>query len=108
MNKIDLVNNVFSFEDEESFNLVCKENIPVCICHQGNPENKKDIFDQIEHFFSEIEVKFEKGNFNLKNLIFDPGFGYGKTPFQNLKILSNLEKIKKDRVCWLACRKRNF
>ena len=63
LNKIDLVNNVFSFEDEQSFNLVCNENIPVCVCHQGNPENNENIFDQIELFFSEIEVKFKKFNF---------------------------------------------
>ena len=71
-------------------------------------KNKKDIFDQIEHFFSEIEVKFKKGNFNLKNLIFDPGFGYGKTPFQNLKILSNLEKIKKERVLLAGLSQKKF
>ena len=47
-------------------------------------------------------------NFNLKNLIFDPGFGYGKTPFQNLKILSNLEKIKKDRVLLAGLSQKKF
>ena len=30
--KIDLVNNVFSFKDKDSFNLVCNANIPICIC----------------------------------------------------------------------------
>ena len=43
-----------------------------------------------------------------KNLIFDPGFGYGKTPFQNLKILSNLEKIKKDRVLLAGLSQKKF
>ena len=31
LKKIDLINNVFSFEDEESFNLVCNKNIPLCV-----------------------------------------------------------------------------
>ena len=75
--KIDLVNNVFSFKDKDSFNLVCNENIPICICHQGNTENQLNIFIQIEGFFSEIEERFNKENFDLNNIIFDPGFGYG-------------------------------
>ena len=108
LKKIDLINNVFSFEDEESFNLVCNKNIPLCVCHQGNPENKENIFAQIELFFSETEDKFMKGNFDIKNLIFDPGFGYGKTPFQNLKILSNLEKIKKDRILLAGLSQKKF
>ena len=52
--------------------------------------------------------KDKKINFNIKNLIFDPGFGYGKTPFQNLKILSNLEKIKKDRVLLAGLSQKKF
>ncbi len=108
LKKIDLINNVFSFEDEKSFNLVCNENIPVCVCHQGNPQNEESIFTQIDLFFSETEVKFKKGNFNIKKLIFDPGFGYGKTPFQNLRILSNLEKIKKDRILLAGLSQKKF
>ena len=50
---IDLVNNVFSFEDKESFDLICSQNIPICICHQGNRDNKANIFEQIKIFFKE-------------------------------------------------------
>ena len=39
LNKIDLVNNVFSFEDEESFNLVCKENIPCLLYTSPSPRD---------------------------------------------------------------------
>ena len=106
--KIDLVNNVFSFKDKDSFNLVCNENIPICICHQGNTENQLNIFIQIEDFFSEIEERFNKENFDLNNIIFDPGFGYGKTPIQNLKILSNLGKIKKDRILLAGLSQKKF
>ena len=106
--KIDLINNVFSFEDTKSFDLVCSENIPICVCHQGDPENDENIFSQIEHFFSKIETKFKKKNFNVENIIFDPGFGYGKTPFQNLKILANLEKLKKNRILLAGLSQKKF
>ena len=106
--KIDLINNVFSFSDQESFKLVCRNDIPICVCHQGNPDNKEDIFSQINLFFSDVEEKFEKEKFNTDNIIFDPGFGYGKTPFQNLKILSNLEKLKKDRILLAGLSQKKF
>ena len=99
---------IFSFGDQESFKLVSRNNIPICVCHQGNPDNKDDIFSQINLFFSEVEEKFEKEKFDIDNIIFDPGFGYGKTPFQNLKILSNLEKLKKDRILLAGLSQKKF
>ena len=69
---------------------------------------KRIFFSQINLFFSDVEEKFEKEKFNTDNIIFDPGFGYGKTPFQNLKILSNLEKLKKDRILLAGLSQKKF
>ncbi len=105
---IDLVNNVFSFEDKESFDLICSQNIPICICHQGNRDNKANIFEQIKIFFKEKKAEFEAGGLCTDKIIYDPGFGYGKSNFQNLDLLSNLNKISGNRILLAGLSQKKF
>jgi dihydropteroate synthase len=99
---------VFSFEDKESFDLICSQNIPICICHQGNRDNKGNIFEQIKIFFEEKKAEFEAGGYCTEKIIYDPGFGYGKSNFQNLDLLSNLNKISENRILLAGLSQKKF
>ena len=44
----------------------------------------------------------ELDSINIKNIIIDPGFGFGKTIDHNFEILSNLEKFKEFKKPLLA------
>jgi len=66
---------------------------------KGDPDNMQkkptynNVVDSIYTFFNTKINELE--SINIKNIIIDPGFGFGKTIDHNFKILSNLEKFKK-------------
>ena len=59
-----------------------------------------NVVDSIYTFFnSKIN---ELDNINIKNIIIDPGFGFGKTIDHNFEILRNLERFKEFKKPLLA------
>ena len=59
-----------------------------------------NVVNSISNFFiSKID---ELERINIKNIIIDPGFGFGKTIDHNFEILSNLEKFKELKKPLLA------
>jgi dihydropteroate synthase len=59
---------------------------------QKNPSYKDVVEDLFSFFEKKIEVLNGKG---VKNIILDPGIGFGKTLEHNLKLLAHLDKFKK-------------
>lgn len=48
------------------------------------------------NIWAEQEIaKLEKCGFDRKGIIFDPGIGFGKSVYQNLHILQNIQEFKK-------------
>ena len=65
---------------------------------KGDPDNmqKKPTYNNLVDSISNyLDSKIEElESINIKNIIIDPGFGFGKTIDHNFEILSNLEKFK--------------
>ena len=91
---VDLINDVSGFDhDKKSKEFLKKNKTPKVLHHmQGNPNNMqknpkyKNVLLDIYDFF---EKKIDK-DFNDKNIILDPGIGFGKTLKHNLNLLSKI------------------
>ena len=93
-----LVNDVSGLTfDPKMSDLCIKQNIPVCIMHsQGLPETMQDkptyqdVCLDIYDFLSEQIEKLLKLGMQRKNIIVDPGIGFGKTLKHNVDLLRRI------------------
>ncbi len=99
--EIDMINDISAGElDNSMFQTVSKLNIPYCMMHmQGIPENMQNspsytniISELVEYFLKRIELLKTYGY--SKEIIIDPGFGFGKTIAHNYQLLANLRMLK--------------
>lgn len=96
---VQLINDIYALRKPHALHLVAEMQVPVCLMHmQGNPETMQDnprydndVIDEINLFFSErIKVCIDAG-IHRENIILDPGFGFGKTPADNLNLVRRLD-----------------
>lgn len=85
--------------DKEMIVTVAKLNVPYILMHmQGNPATMQqapaytDVVKEVLDFF--IFKIAELRNKGIKDIIIDPGFGFGKTINHNFQLLKNLEVFK--------------
>ncbi len=85
--------------DEKMFEIIADKNIPYILMHiKGRPENMQknpsyeDILKEINLYFAEkIHKLYSLG---VKDIIIDPGFGFGKTIKDNFFLLNNLSAFE--------------
>lgn len=85
--------------DTELFKILPKLQVPYVLMHmqgipqtmQNNPVYKDLIPDIIDFFIEKVEVLKSLG---MKDIILDPGIGFGKTVAHNYSILKNLHNFK--------------
>lgn len=96
---IDIINDISGGEiDEEIIAVVANHKAPYVLTHSsGNKQNdsfnhlKGDTMQNLIRFFSEkIDYLKSKG---VKDIIIDPGFGFGKTIEQNFEIIKHFETL---------------
>ena len=101
-NGFSMVNDIMAgLGSLEIFSLVSDYNSKIVLMHmQGTPETMQlnpkydSIIDNIISFFEKrIEIAMKKG-VDKKNIILDPGIGFGKTVFDNDEIIRNINKIR--------------
>ena len=75
--------------------------LPVCLMHmQGNPMTMQmdpvynDLIGDVHQFFSQRIAACLAVGIETKNLLLDPGFGFGKTPQQNLQLINQLDAFQ--------------
>ncbi|NGP88682.1 dihydropteroate synthase [Aliifodinibius halophilus] len=94
------INDISGLKKEPRFVDLCvKYNAAYIMMHsQGDPKNMQEdptyehVVNDIYRFFDEqLERAKEKG---LKQIIIDPGIGFGKTLDHNLELLAHLETFK--------------
>ncbi len=95
-----LINDVYALQKPNAVEVVSELNIPVCLMHmQGDPKTMQqapkydNILDEVIAFLRKRIFVCQQHGIDTKNLILDPGFGFGKTVEQNFLLLSQLDKF---------------
>jgi dihydropteroate synthase len=94
-----IVNDISGGEaDPDMSELIAELNVPYIIMHmQGNPQTMQinpvyeDVVSEILTWFGQKAVSLMEAG--VKDIIIDPGFGFGKTTFHNFEILRRLDEL---------------
>ena len=94
-----VINDINGLRDEKMIKVAAKYKVPAVIMHmQGSPKAMqnnpfyKDVVKEIKEFFKAQIGKAKQAG--IKDIIIDPGIGFGKTAGHNLQIFKNLNKFK--------------
>ena len=91
---VDLLNDVSGFDyDRNSLNFIRKNNVPKVLHHMKGTPNTMQIKPNYENVLLDIYDFFEeniKNKFSDRNIILDPGIGFGKTLKHNLTLISKI------------------
>ena len=93
-----LINDITGLQNEEMIQVVAEHQVPVVIMHmKGTPQNMQlnpiygDVVAEIKDFLnSRINTAKQSG---IKDIIIDPGIGFGKSAEHNLEILKRLNEF---------------
>jgi dihydropteroate synthase len=94
------INDVRALREPGALEAAVALGVPVCLMHmlgqprtmQLAPAYQDAVTEVIEFLRNQAEVA-EKAGLSRENLVFDPGFGFGKTLRHNLQILNSLERF---------------
>jgi dihydropteroate synthase len=91
------INDVFALRREGALQAAADLGVPVCLMHmQGSPQTMQqdphydDVLVQVRQFLTERIFACEMSGMSKKNIVIDPGFGFGKRLEDNLALLANL------------------
>ena len=90
-----IINDVWGLQrDPDIASAIAKYNAPVIVMHnKKDTDYKKDIMKEICDFLKEsIDIALKAG-IKKENIILDPGIGFGKTPEQNMIVMSRLGEL---------------
>lgn len=94
-----IINDVSGGEDPEMFKLVGELGLPYVLMHRPGSAKEmqklavyEDIILDIGNYFSKKITALQ--SYQVKDIILDPGFGFGKTLAQNYKLLAGLNQFK--------------
>lgn len=98
--QVDIINDISAGDlDDKMHELIADLNVPYIMMHmKGTPQNMqqdpqyKNVVKEIMEYFS---IKLEKLKLlGVKDVILDPGFGFGKTVEHNFQLLKHLDDFK--------------
>lgn len=94
-NGVHIINDIWGLqEDLDMAKVAAKYKVPVIVMHNQDGTNYKNMIEDIKEFFKKsIDIAKEAG-IEDDMIILDPGIGFGKTPEQNIILMSQLDEIK--------------
>jgi dihydropteroate synthase len=91
-----MINDIWGLQfDDNMAKVVAEYDVPVIIMHnQDTTHYQQDIMSEIGSFLQKsITIGIQAG-IDPDKFIIDPGIGFGKTPEQNLIVMSRLEELR--------------
>ena len=101
-NGAKIINDVSSKMDREMALVVKKHNAGWIVMHTGNASASQEadyskcggVVNDVLAFFDKAEKIAAEYSISRENICFDMGFGFGKSHFDNLELLRNIDKLK--------------
>lgn len=98
---VDMINDVRALRRDGAMAAASETGLPVCLVHmQGNPMTMQmepryeSLLQEINDFFLERIGACSKAGINKNRILLDPGFGFGKTPKHNLRLINRLASFR--------------
>lgn len=95
-----MINDVYALRHEGALDAAAALKVPVVLMHmQGEPRTMQtmpvynDVVADVHRFLAERLFAAEMSGIQRKNIILDPGFGFGKTAQDNWKLLAALDRF---------------
>ncbi|OOF51703.1 dihydropteroate synthase [Rodentibacter genomosp. 1] len=97
---MDLINDIRALQEPNALQVASELDLPVCIMHmQGQPSTMQtnpqyqDVVQDVLSFLRERSEQCITAGIKKENLIWDMGFGFGKTVQHNYKLLQQLNRF---------------
>lgn len=97
---VDMINDINGFRSPGALSALKDSECALCIMHmQSDPQTMQqtphyqDVTQEVIEFLRERVQTIEEHGIDRNRLCIDPGFGFGKTPEHNLKLLKDVNKI---------------
>ena len=112
-----MINDVYALRREGALDAASELGVPVVLMHMlGEPRSMQDapqyddVVGDVHRFLAERIFAAEMAGIDRRNLVADPGFGFGKTTAHNLALLAQFERFSELGVPLLAglSRKRSI
>jgi dihydropteroate synthase len=104
-----MINDIYALRREGALEAAAALGVPVVLMHmQGEPRSMQqapdydDVVGDVHRFLTERLFAAEMSGISKKNLVVDPGFGFGKNTQHNLSLLAQLERFAELGVPVLA------
>ena len=95
-----MINDVYALRRQGALDAVAALGVPVVLMHMlGEPRGMQDaphyddVVGDVHRFLAERLFACEMAGIPKKNLVVDPGFGFGKTLDHNLRLLRQLSRL---------------
>lgn len=87
-----MINDVWGLQqDDQMASVIASFGVPVCMMHnQEGTVYTEDMVDAMKKFFEKSIAMAQQAGIKDKNIVLDPGIGFGKTPEQNIHLMSRL------------------
>lgn len=93
---VRIANDVWGLQrDPEMARVVADHDVPIIVMHNRDTVDAGiDIMQDLISFFGRSLDIAAKAGVSQKNIVLDPGIGFGKTPEQSMTTLARLEELK--------------
>jgi dihydropteroate synthase len=95
-----MLNDIRALREEGALEAAAELGVPVCLMHmQGQPRTMQvnpqydDVVREVRGFLEARALACRDAGIAQDLLVLDPGFGFGKTPQQNMAMLANLRQF---------------
>ena len=96
---VAIINDISAGQmDKEMFSTIARLGVPYIIMHMKGTPQDMQVRPQYDHFLKEIFYYFSEKvqklrDLGVKDIIIDPGFGFGKTLEHNYELMNHLEEF---------------
>lgn len=91
----DMINDIWGLKyDPEMASVIAESGLPCCLMHNRNHAEYENLMQDMAADMAETIDRAKRAGIADKNIMLDPGIGFGKTYEQNLEVLNSLEELK--------------